>query len=381
MRTATVLLLFATTLAPTGAAQEAGSYVATLGTDTVYVESFLRTPSSIEAFVVFRSPRTDLMHYTARLRSDGSMERFELHRLNPDATARTPLRTTTLSFLGDSLDVTNIRGDSVTTTRVAAPRWTVPMLHPWHSYSLIDIGLRQSLKQAGDSVPVTIFMVGGRAPWNTMAFRHGKDSLGIRWVGGMFRTHFDATGHLDRLDAAETTVKTRAVLGRPIDVRALAREYARRDSSGGGLGPISPRDTVRQAVGPVRVMIDYGRPSQRGRTLLGGLVPDGEVWRTGADAATQIEIGEPGARIAGHPVPAGKYTLWLLPRSGADTLIINSQSGQWGTQYDSAKDFARVSVERQPLAPSVERFTISVEPAGWLNFDWGNTRFRAQLRE
>jgi hypothetical protein len=381
MRLRLVLLFLVTTAASSASAQESGSYVATLGNDTVYVESFERTPSTIQAFVVFRAPRTDLMHYTARLRSDGSMEHFELHRLNPDASARTPTRNTTLDFVGDSLDVKTIRGDSVTTTRIAAPRWTVPMLHPWHSYSLLDVGLRQSLKATGDSVPVTIFMVGGRAAWSTMGFREGKDALGIRWVGGMFRTHFDASGHLDQLNATETTVKTRAVLGRPIDVLALAREYARRDSAGRGLGAISPRDTVRQTVGSVPVMIDYGRPSQRGRTLFGGLVPDGEVWRTGADAATQLEVGGGGAKVAGHPLPAGKYTLWLLPRPGADTLIVNRQNGQWGTQYDSAQDLLRVAVQRQPLAAPVERFTIAVEPSGWLNFDWGTTRFRARLEQ
>jgi hypothetical protein len=332
MRSSLVLLLLATAVDRPGEAQESGSYVATLGNDTVYVESFRRTPSTIEAFVVFRAPRTDLMHYTARLRSDGSMEHFELHRLNPDASARTPTRNTTLDFLGDSMEVKTIRGDSVTTTRIAAPRWTVPMMHPWHSYSLLDIGLRQSLKANGDSVPVTIFMVGGRATWSTMAFREGKDALGIRWVGGMFRTHFDASGHLDRLNATETTVKTEAVLGRPIDVLALALEYARRDSTGRGLGAISPRDTVKQIVGVIPVTIDYGRPSQRGRLLFGGLVPDGEVWRTGADAATQMEIGGGGARMAGRALPAGKYTLWLLPRPRADTLIEKSQNGQWGTQ-------------------------------------------------
>jgi hypothetical protein len=379
MRSSLVLLLLATAVDRPGEAQESGSYVATLGNDTVYVESFRRTPSTIEAFVVFRAPRTDLMHYTARLRSDGSMEHFELHRLNPDASARTPTRNTTLDFLGDSMEVKTIRGDSVTTTRIAAPRWTVPMMHPWHSYSLLDIGLRQSLKANGDSVPVTIFMVGGRATWSTMAFREGKDALGIRWVGGMFRTHFDASGHLDRLNATETTVKTEAVLGRPIDVLALALEYARRDSTGRGLGAISPRDTVKQIVGVIPVTIDYGRPSQRGRLLFGGLVPDGEVWRTGADAATQMEIGGGGARMAGRALPAGKYTLWLLPRPGADTLIVNSQNGQWGTQYDAANDFLRVGVERQPLTAPVERFTISVDPSGWLNFDWGTTRFRARL--
>lgn len=379
MRSHLVLLILATTAATRAGAQDSGSYVATLGNDTVYVESFVRTPSTIQAFVVFRAPRTDLMHYTARLRSDGSMEHFELHRLNPDASARTPTRNTTLDFVGDSMDVKTIRGDSVTTTRIAAPRWTVPMMHPWHSYSLLDIGLRQSRKAPGDSVPVTIFMLGGRATWSTMAFPEGKDALGIRWVGGMFRTHFDANGHLDLLNATETTVKTRAVLGQPIDVLALALEFARRDSAGRGLGAISPRDTVRQTVGSVPVMIDYGRPSQRGRPLFGGLVPDGEVWRTGADAATQLEIGAGGGKIAGRPLPAGKYTLWLLPRPGADTLIVNSQNGQWGTQYDPAKDLLRVAVERRAVATPVERFTISVEPSGWLNFDWGTTRFRARL--
>jgi hypothetical protein len=381
MRSRLVLLVLAVALAQPAAAQESGSYVATLGSDTVYVESYVRSPTTLEAFVLFRSPRTDLRHYVARLREDGSMEGFVLHNLNPDGTPRTPVRTTTLTFLADSLEVRSERGDSVTTTRIPASRGTVPMLHPWHSYSLLDVGLRQAIRAGGDSMPVSIYMLGGKATWGTMAFRDGKDSLGIRWVGGFFRTHFDPSGHLDWLHAQETTVKTRAVRGKPIDVRALAREYAVRDSAGGGLGAISPRDTVRQSVGSARVSIDYSRPSRRGRALFGGLVPEGEVWRTGADAATQLEIGERGLRIGGKELPAGKYTVWLLPRSGADTLIINSQSGQWGTQYDGSKDFLRVPVARRQLPASIERFTIVVEPDGWLHFDWGNTRFSGRLTE
>jgi Protein of unknown function (DUF2911) len=364
-------------LSRAAAGQESGSFTATLGNDTIYVESFTRTASTLEAFAVFRSPRTDLVHYVAQLRPDGSMERFDLHRLNPDGSARSPARTSTISFLADSLEVKNVRGDSTTTVRVAAPRHTVPMLHPWHSYSLLDVGLRQSLKMNGDSVPVSVYVLGGRAPFATMAFRDGKDAARIRWVGGFFQAHFAANGSLDGMNARETTVKTEAVLGRPVNVLALAREFARRDSAGGGIGPVSPRDTARSTIGSSSATIDYSRPSRRGRVIFGGLVPNGEPWRTGADAATQLELSG-SVRIGGKDVPAGEYTIWLIPRPGADSLVVNSQNGQWGTQYDSAKDLVRVPVERRSLAPAVERFTISFE-AGWINLDWSDTRFRVRI--
>jgi hypothetical protein len=107
-----------------------------------------------------------------------------------------------------------------------------------------------------------------------------------------------------------------------------------------------------------KVTIDYSRPSMRGRKIIGGLVPYGEVWRTGANEATTLTT-EADLNIGGTNVPAGKYTLYTLPSEGTWKLIINKQTGQWGTVYDPSQDLARVDLKKSSLDQPVEQFTIS----------------------
>jgi hypothetical protein len=138
----------------------------------------------------------------------------------------------------------------------------------------------------------------------------------------------------------------------------------------------SPRDTADMTYAGERILVDYGRPSMRGRTIMGGLVPYGQVWRTGANAATTL-VTPRDLRIGETTVPAGTYTLYTLPGESTWQLIINKQTGQWGTEYDQAQDLARIpmTVERTP-AP-VEQFTISLtpgSPTASLVMEWENTR-------
>jgi DUF2911 family protein len=142
---------------------------------------------------------------------------------------------------------------------------------------------------------------------------------------------------------------------------------------------LSPRDTVRMELPAGRRMyIEYGRPSMRGRRIMGNLVPFGRVWRTGANAATTL-VTEVDLEIAGHRIPRGTYTLYTLPGAGAWTLIVNRQTGQWGTQYEPTRDLVRIPMRVSRLERPVERFTISLEPARGrdphtLALTWENTR-------
>jgi hypothetical protein len=131
-----------------------------------------------------------------------------------------------------------------------------------------------------------------------------------------------------------------------------------------GAQPASPRDTARGSVGGVAVMVDYGRPSKRGRAIFGAdaLVPYGRVWRTGANAATTLVTSAP-LRVGQTPLPAGTYTLYTLPDVGGWQLIVNRQTGQWGTDYDQTRDVARIPMQVTTLPSPEERFTIAVEPA------------------
>ena len=145
---------------------------------------------------------------------------------------------------------------------------------------------------------------------------------------------------------------------------------------------LSPRDSVQATVGGAALSVNYGRPSVRGRKIFGGLVPFGQVWRTGANEATAFETTAD-LEIGGVAVPAGRYTLYTLPApatvegaggnaagggtangSGTWQLIINKQTGQWGTEYDQGQDLARIPMRVSTLAEPVEQFTIEITPTG-----------------
>ena len=141
---------------------------------------------------------------------------------------------------------------------------------------------------------------------------------------------------------------------------------------------LSPRDTVRlETTAGKHVFIDYGRPSMRGRKIMGELVPFGRVWRTGANAATTF-VTDVDLLIGTVTVPRGTYTLYTVPTPDGWTLIVNRQTGQWGTQYEPSRDLARIPMRTTRLERPVERFTIHLEPgrggSHTLALEWEHTR-------
>ncbi len=109
-----------------------------------------------------------------------------------------------------------------------------------------------------------------------------------------------------------------------------------------------------------QVSISYNSPRMRGRKIFGGLVPYGKVWRTGANPATTLKT-DANLMIGSANVPAGTYTLYTLPSQGTWKLIINKQTGQWGTVYNESKDLARVDMKKSTLPSPQENMSISFE--------------------
>ena len=132
------------------------------------------------------------------------------------------------------------------------------------------------------------------------------------------------------------------------------------------------------------VTIQYSRPSMRGRKIFGGLVPYGQVWRTGANAATGLKT-DVDLTIGGADVPAGSYTLYSLPGANSWKLIINKQTGQWGTEYNQGQDLARVDMKVVELPSGMETFTISLDKtsatSALLKLDWENTIASVEVKE
>jgi len=139
---------------------------------------------------------------------------------------------------------------------------------------------------------------------------------------------------------------------------------------------IIPRDSVKVIFNGKRITITYGRPSVDGRKIFGEFVPYYKIWRTGAGAATSL-MTETNLEVDGAVVPQGAYSLYTLPAEGRWKLIINKQTGQWGTIYDSQLDLARIDLNIKKLKSSVENLTFKIEnngnESGVLKIEWANT--------
>jgi hypothetical protein len=121
----------------------------------------------------------------------------------------------------------------------------------------------------------------------------------------------------------------------------------------------------------------YSSPRMKGRKIYGGLVPFGEVWRTGANEATTF-VTSSDVTVGGKAIPAGSYTIFTVPTADKWTLIINKKTGEWGIPYKYESDeLARVDMMASKLPSPVENFAISYAKSGSgcaLQIDWETTR-------
>jgi Protein of unknown function (DUF2911) len=126
------------------------------------------------------------------------------------------------------------------------------------------------------------------------------------------------------------------------------------------------------------ITINYNSPAMRGRVIMGGLVPYGQVWRTGANPATSF-VTTGNLKIGSLSVPAGKYTLYTLPAAPGTPwlLIINKQTGQWGTVYKQDMDLGRTALHYEKLPSAQESMSISFEHtekrSTYLHIKWDTT--------
>ncbi|MEX2180005.1 MAG: DUF2911 domain-containing protein [Gemmatimonadaceae bacterium] len=141
-----------------------------------------------------------------------------------------------------------------------------------------------------------------------------------------------------------------------------------------------PRGAQGEGMSPATISVNYGQPHLRGRALhTGNLVPLDSVWRFGANESSTLDTGVD-LTLGGQHVPKGKYSLYALPTSAGWTLIVNRNTGQWGTEYVGAQDVARIPLRRRALASPMESFTVWLIPtapqtgaaSGELRFAWGS---------
>lgn len=340
-----------TSLATSSVADQ-GTFVVSLGRDTIAAERFRMGVSRLDGELVIRLRETVRRPYSMTFDADGNVSRLDFSTRRPsDGPSRTPLQAVTVTFAGDTIVMETRRHDSTFTRRIPAPRATVPLLG--QSYAAYELLTRRAARSMADSVALAAWAVGAQRVAQFSVVRVSPDTVKIVAPFGTTFAHVDAAGRIQGAHALTSTLKVVVQRAPMSDLTTIAMMSA--------IPQLSPRDTVRAELDGANITITYSRPMKRGRVIFGEMVPWGEVWRTGANEATHLRVDR--AIVVGEtPVPAGTYTLFTIPRPEGWTLIINKQTGQWGTVYDEAQDLARIPMRDEPPAEPAEQFTISVDP-------------------
>lgn len=389
MSARTLLPAFALVTASVLGAQApvSGNFVSMLGTDTVAVERYTRSGSRLEGEILSRFPRVQVVRYVADL-GDGKFKGITVSTRAGDADASAPPTFSMVTLFADS--VANIevqragRPDTANTARRSFRGRVAPSIPGLPSaVGLYEQILAFNPPPGRDSVRLAILGVG--SPATLSLVRRARDtvvmvsSFNAGWIEV---AALDASGRVTALDASATTVKTRTQRTSGLDFDGLVRSWTATESERGRAGRMSPGDTVRSTIGTATVEIVYSRPFKRGRQIWGEVVPWGKPWRTGANAATQLTTSAD-LVVGNAVVPAGKYTVWSLPTATGNRLIINTQTGQWGTMYDESKDLARIEMTQTATTRPVEQFTIALipqGPAGTLRLSWDDREFSVPVR-
>lgn len=151
---------------------------------------------------------------------------------------------------------------------------------------------------------------------------------------------------------------------------------------------LSPKDTVKFELNDLKLKVFYNRPYKRDRKIFGGLVPYDQVWRTGANEATTFETNQD-LEILGMRLPAGKYTLWTVPKEETWTILFNSKQYEWGVDsemrpmWDPNYDVLTVEIPVEPIDHVVEQFTIGFDNSTgklYLTMAWDQTKISIPLK-
>lgn len=379
-------LLLVLTVRPAAPANEHASFVTTLGRDTVVIESFTRTATKLDGDMVVRVPGTVLCHYELDLGGNGNITKSVVD-VKPIGATNVPARHVTLEYVGDSLrvDIDSAGMHSQFVRAVEKNAYPQFMTGFGSSYGLYSsLGVYEVLfAQLGakfDSVTIpSIDMQSGRTVKRDFVRRSpttiDADYFRIAW------THLtlDDSGRIVSADANQTTEKTKTQRTAYLDPQKVAKQFASEDKSGKGIGIASPSVTEKATLGGKLVVVLYSSPRRRNRTILGNVVPYGQVWRTGANQATVL-VTDDGFDLGGTSIPGGSYSLWTEPKKdGSVDLIVNGQYGQWGTNYDSTRNVARVPMKASTASSPQENFTIDITPTNgnggemkiaWDTFVW-----------
>ncbi|MCR4339391.1 MAG: DUF2911 domain-containing protein [Gemmatimonadaceae bacterium] len=357
---------------PAAPLPERGVLFLRLGPDTMFVERFELTRDRLYVESVVRTPRVIFRTFDAPLNADGSFAAVRIAAFDA-ANPRGPARdSATITFSADSTFYALGIGDGKESLRRPG-RGDYVLSFPGNVTFLNHLLLAARATRAiGDSLTGTMTSRIGSFP--LLVKRVAPDTVTVfAQLAGLMRVVLGADGKVVGLDGTGSSLGYIGTRASWIDIDSVARAFAEQERRAGPTGSLSLRDTVVAEIGGARLVVDYGRPSKRGRAIFGNVVPFDRIWRTGANLATHFITDRP-LDFNGVPLPEGAYTLHTIPRPDGWTLLVSSQTGQWGSVAPDPERFvARIPMRLSRAASVVETFTIAVDSraiGGVLRMEW-----------
>ena len=360
---------------PAPAPAERGVLFLRLGPDTMFVERFELSRDRLYVESVVRTPRVIFRTLDAPLNADGSFSSVRVAAFDAERPRGSARDSTVVTFSGDSTFYVFGIGDKKQSLRLRG-RGDYVLSFPGTVTFLNHVLLAaRAAKATGDSLSGTMTSRLGSFP--LLVQRVAPDTVTVfAQLAGLMRVVLGADGHVIGLDGTGSSLGYIGTRAGWIDIDSVARAFAEHERRAGPTGALSVRDTVVAHIGGARVLVDYGRPSKRGRVIFGNVVPLQRIWRTGANLATHL-ITDRRLDFDAVSLPAGAYTLYTVPGPDGWTLLVSSQTGQWGSLTpDSATFVARIPMRVRPSPQVVETFTIGVDrggPGGVLRMEWDDT--------
>lgn len=349
-------------------------FITRLGNDTLAIERISKLENSLRADVVLRSPRISLTSYnitwdeTNKLTSMTSVSYKDSFGQFPEG-GKVEQK---VEILGDSLiSESQVRSGMIRSALLNDDAFLpfFDMVH-WP----YDIAFNRAHQSESDSIHQ--YLITGRRASDFIIHNTAENEYTIRHPSrGVMYVQTNSQGDMVWLDAKETTRKLIVERVAELEFDRLTTKYLEIDKKGSPFGTLSPAVENTTSFGGADFRVNYGSPQKRGRTIFGGIVTYGELWRTGANSASHFSSSKD-IYVSGNKVPAGEYTLFSIPEENGGTLIINKQTGQNGRAYDEGRDLMRVPMSRSENSEETEGFTIKVmetEEGGSLELLWDRT--------
>ncbi len=370
-------------------------FLTMLGSDTISVENISREGNTLTSDEVDRFPAVRIRHTVIDLNDDGSIRHLVMNIHTPAEPPGQRDRKVVADVAGNTVHLS--KTDSTGTVNRDFPTGgSIVVAHVPQMYSLYELYFAAATRKASASKLAAGTPVQMRQFYIDREFDHfplgeatvtpldkGKAEITHDWLSGTGEAMMDSAGDMLSYSGARTTYDVRVKrLAAPPFIKDIADRFEEKEKEDGHVKSLSVRDSIRAQIGNTIITVDYGRPLLRGRILLGDVIPYDRIWRTGANAATQFTTSTP-INLAGMLVPAGSYTLFTAPHTNGVDLIVNKQTGEWGTEYNRSLNLGIERITSEVATAPVEEFTISVKPGdnrhGTLVLEWGSFRWVAPI--